>query len=561
MKNKLLCFSLLLLSGGIVFTSCAPAVSNLSAEQEYLRVINAEDYIFLQEEEDGPKDMTEQFEDYMLETHDRKVSVIYDTFDTNETLLNSLQTGKYVYDVINASDYMISRMASAGMLDKLDKTKIPNYYEYTSPYLLDVFEEITAKDNETGVEFTMDEYAAGYMWGTLGILYNPEYEVFVNRGYTKEEVIEDMNDWNTLWDDKYKGTIAIKDSMRDTYSIGVMKTFEDEFADLKKLYENGSISAEEYNDRASVVFNYGSQEDEKAQEHIDMVEESLIDLRSNIFGFEVDSGKEDIVTGKTGVNTAWSGDAVYSMDKGDSGFESADPQELYYTVPELGGNTWFDCWALQKGGDNELGQLWIDFLASPENAAQNMYYTGYTPFTGGDDIIALVRDWYDARTYEMYAWDDEADDFVYDDEGNYVYAEGYEDYTYESFTQEYMDEEGYYTIDLTYFFDGTYDPELYKDANGDLVNPGIFYSDTIGRQFSTQYPTTEQIPSLFVMRDFGENNQLILYMWEEVKSEGLPLWATILFIVQGVALVGFISYITYRNYNNKKIRKARKVAK
>ena len=43
-----------------------------------------------------------------------------------------------------------------------------------------------------------------------------------------------------------------------------------------------------------------------------------------------------------------------------------------------------------------------------------------------------------------------------------------------------------------------------------------------------------------VMRDFGSQNDAVLGMWEKFKSDALPVWAIILFVVEvslGLALL------------------------
>ena len=50
------------------------------------------------------------------------------------------------------------------------------------------------------------------------------------------------------------------------------------------------------------------------QENIKAVGEKLSSLKPMLYGFEVDSGKNDMASGKLWINFAWSGDAVYAMD-------------------------------------------------------------------------------------------------------------------------------------------------------------------------------------------------------------------------------------------------------
>jgi DNA primase len=81
------------------------------------------------------------------------VEVIYDTFETNETMLNTLKTGKSDYDLVCPSDYAIQKMIKDDMLEKFDLEKLPIYNKYGSPYLKGLFdislENINLNDNKS----------------------------------------------------------------------------------------------------------------------------------------------------------------------------------------------------------------------------------------------------------------------------------------------------------------------------------------------------------------------------------------------------------------------------
>lgn len=97
--------------------------SSSSNGSTVLRVLNAADYIYeadgeIEESEDNPRyyqylkgeDMLDQFVSYMKEEEGQNITVVYDTFDTNETMYNELMTGKSSYDVIVTSDYMVQNL-------------------------------------------------------------------------------------------------------------------------------------------------------------------------------------------------------------------------------------------------------------------------------------------------------------------------------------------------------------------------------------------------------------------------------------------------------------------
>ena len=489
---------------------------------QVLRILNWEDYIYLNDPENGyeAKDLVDQFEDFIMDTEGIEVDVVYDTFDTNETMLNSLQTGKSVYDLVCPSDYTIQKMIANDMLEPLDDAaaNIPNYETFASPYLKSIFDNLEATNGVTQEVHSVSEYAVGYMWGTFGILYNPTYATFADRGLSSDDVMSDMEDWNSLWNVDYKDTISVKDSMRDTYSVGIMRVYDEEIRTLQDTYLDEAKAEYDpalYNAQLTDIFNRSDAETVAA------VKEELLKLKENIYGFENDSGKQDIVTGKIGINLAWSGDAVYAMDQADEETET----ELYYNMPETGGNIWFDGWVMPKSDslNKELAQKFLNFVSDPVNAAQNMDYIGYSSFIGGEDINTLVHEWYDVREDE---WETPIDEWKLAND----------------ITDDYI------AYDLTYFFGDTVDTET------------IIYieEDSVGRQLYAQYPEADMIPRLSLMRDFGDNNRYILAMWEEFKASSLPGWAIALIVVGVLAVAGVGGFFLYRKNLAKKNRSARR---
>ena len=485
MKNKLLAvFAPALLCALPSLASC----SQQGQDALVIKALNCEDYIgesgfefsYIDENDEEQTlsfdDVLSGFEEYESEKLGRPVKVIYDTYDTNETMLSSLKTGKTTYDLICASDYTIQKMMSMDMLQKIDRTRVPNYNEYCSAYLLDVMESITAPIN--GADEKMADYSVGYMWGTLGILYNPE-KVSRDTGIDEDAIKFDMTSWESLWDAKYHNEMSVKDSMRDTYSVGIMKQYADEI--LTAMEESGCFDMEDamyallpdkydeavdiYNKKLTEIFNRC---DEKSVLEVRKV---LLELKENVFGFEVDSGKDDMVKGLVGMNLAWSGDAVYAMDRG----ENEANNTIYYSVPKTGGNIWFDSWSIPKTSDAEhkaAAEDFLDFISNPIVAAANMNTTGYTSFIAGETVHQLVREWYDPRSYAMFVYHDASGDAGCTWEDSYhVYETYFEELGFENY------EEGIFTVvedgdpeveaDRVYEFEFSYDEETgYRYQDG-----------------------------------------------------------------------------------------------
>jgi len=518
MKNlkKILLFPTLIGLLTPIISSCSSSTNDENIL--YLKVLNAGDYIYLNSPDDGYEedDLTVQFENwinnkenkekYFGEGFNREIKVIYDTYDTNETMFNELKTGKSTYDLVCSSDYMIQKLAKSNMIKKIDKSKISNYTTFSSSFLTGEDGKlakvyIDPNDQSLG---TLNDYTVGYMWGTLGLMYDPEFSRI--SGLSKEEVIEDFsrpNGWDTLWEksDNYKGVASIKDSMRDTYAMGLVHVFSNEFKEIYKKYAGNYNS--EYNDKLSEIFNRND------DETITKVQEALIELKDTIYGFEVDTGKSDIVTGKVGINLCWSGDAVYSMNTA----EEYD-KYLYFSIPSYCCNIWFDGFTLMNNSNSSTEKenasyAFLDFLSLPINASKNMDYVGYTSFIAGDEVF---------------------------------------DYVSEIYTSE---EENTYPYDLSYFFKKGED-----DANSYVINVD---SEQINRQMRAQYPLESDLPHLAIMQDFGATqNDKIVAMWEKVKVNPLPVWVIVVVLVAFFGLLIFLgSYKLIKKYKVAKRKKIR----
>ena len=149
-----------------------------------LRVYNAAEYMDMS----TVKDFEREY----------KIKVIYDEFESNESLYNDIVKDASSYDVLVPSDYMIDRLIKEGRVEKLDKSKVTNISNVAEEYLNPVYD-------------IGNEYSIPYMVGTVGILYN------------KKMVQEPVTSWNVLWDSKYKGQIWMWDSMRDVIGVSLKR--------------------------------------------------------------------------------------------------------------------------------------------------------------------------------------------------------------------------------------------------------------------------------------------------------------------------------------------------
>ena len=376
MKIKYALLPVLLLGIGSFLCGCGSE----SEDTLVLRIANCEEYIDEGDwDEDevielsngstilGENSMISDFEDWYYETYGQKVTVEYSTYGTNEDLYNQLTLGSE-FDLVCPSEYMILKLMNEDMLQPYsdefyDEENENNYYiKGLSPYIKNVFQNLE-NDGES-----LYQYGAGYMWGTMGIVYNPD------------KVDEkDLHHWSLLTNEKYKKQITMKDGVRDSYIVGLCILNED------------TLMSEEFKKSSDYRKNIEQMLNATDENTVNQVEDILTAMKENAYSLETDSGKADMVSGKVVANMQWSGDAVYSMDQADE-----DDYYLEFFVPEEGSNLWFDGWAMLKSGIGEnkkkqqAAEAFVNFISRPDNVIRNMYYIGYTSvISGGDDDSVL----------------------------------------------------------------------------------------------------------------------------------------------------------------------------
>ncbi|MBO6197406.1 MAG: extracellular solute-binding protein [Butyrivibrio sp.] len=473
MKARIVTAAFLITS--VIMTNFIPASAAAEADKPVvLRVCNWEEYIDQGDWDDdevidlesgdvfGQNPMVKDFEDWYYETYGKRVKVEYSTFGTNEDLYNMLTIGD-VYDLVCPSEYMIMKLMADDMVQPLsdeffDPTIDTNYYiKGVSPYIRNIFET----HDINGV--TWDRCAAGYMWGITGFVYNPDV-------VSKEEA----STWKLLENADYKRQVTIKDNVRDAYfaAVGALKS------DL--------LTSDEFKNRPDYAMALQDEMNDVSLETVNNVQEYLQQVKDNLYSFETDSGKADMITGKVVANYQWSGDAVYTMDQAEE-----DDYYLNFAAPRESTNIYFDGWVMLKKGisqdpaKQQAAEAFINFVSRPDNAIRDMYYIGYTSVISGGD---------DGRVFEYLEWTYGAED----------------------------DTEDVTEYPVGYFFSGDPDDEDYI-----LTVP----TEQLDRQLGAQYPSSDVIDRASIMIYFDQaQSEVINRMWIRVRCFNIlnvPVWVWI----------------------------------
>ena len=275
--------------------------TGIKGNERTLRIFNSGEYL--------DPNLKEKFE------KEYDCSIIYETFDSNETMYTKLMSGSE-YDILITSDYMIERLIKEDQLQEIDWNNIKN------KDVLDPANMGYSYDPE-------NKYSVPYFVGTVGILYN--------KNVVDEEDLKDG--WELLRNPKYAGDIYMYDSERDSFMIA-----------LKAL-----------------GYSMNTTDKKEIKEAYDW----LIDQKKNMdVVYATDDVMDNMISGNKDIAVVYSGDGAYIM---------AENDELDYFDPEQGTNEWCDAMVMTKScKDTELAEQFMDFMLEYDNVYVNSIFVGYT---------------------------------------------------------------------------------------------------------------------------------------------------------------------------------------
>lgn len=291
------------------------------------------------------------------------IKVIYDEFETNESMYPKVESGAVAYDIACPSDYMISRMIQNGMLSEIDYDKMPNAKKNIGAQY---YEQSRGFDPE-------NKYAVPYCWGTVGILYN------------KTMVEEPITRWAQLWDEKYADNILMQDSVRDAFMV----------AEKRNGYSMNTLDAEE----------------------LEASKNLLISQKPLVQAYVVDQVRDKMIGGEAAIGVIYSGEAIYTQKEN---------PDLVYVIPEEGTNVWIDSWVILKNAPNkENAEKFIDFMCREDIALMNFEYITYsTPNVAARELIEEEDIKNSEIAFPDLSQYDNLETYVYlGEDGDYLYNE------------------------------------------------------------------------------------------------------------------------------------------
>ncbi|MDG1582828.1 extracellular solute-binding protein [Pseudomonas sp. GOM6] len=294
----------------------ASAVGVAQAADTSVKVYNWSDYI--------AEDTNANFE------KETGIKVVYDVFDSNETLEAKLLAGSSGYDVVVPGNMFLAKQIKAGVFQKLDRSKLPNWKNLDA----DLMKALQSTDPG-------NQYALPYLWGTTGIIYNVD-KVKAALG------VDTIDSWEVIFEPK----------------------------NLQKLKACGVTMLDAPQEiMAAALFYQGLNPNPTSTEDIAKAETLMMSIRPYVTYFHSSKYITDMANGDICVSVGWSGDAFQAQARSD---EAKNGVNIAYAIPKQGAASWYDMLALPVDAKNpDAAHAYLNHLLKPEVIAPITDYVAY----------------------------------------------------------------------------------------------------------------------------------------------------------------------------------------
>jgi spermidine/putrescine transport system substrate-binding protein len=239
------------------------------------------------------------------------IRVTYDFFDSAETQNAKIATGNSGYDLSFPTSTYVKGFVERNLVQALDLSLIPNVVN------------LGAEWQDPGYD-PGNAHSMPYMWWTTGVAYDTA------------KIDQELTSWSSLWDERWKGKMAMLDDMREVFAAALIR----------------------------LGFSANSTSDAELDQALTLLEQQKPLLRTYTTD---DIGV--LSTGDVWLMHAWGAD-VYQVQ--------AERETVTYFIPEEGGIRGSDTMVLLAGAKHPIAaHLFINFMLDAEVAAANTNYIGY----------------------------------------------------------------------------------------------------------------------------------------------------------------------------------------
>jgi len=265
------------------------------------------------------------------------VKVTMDVYDNNEDMIAKVRPGNSGYDVVFPSDYAVDIMAREKLLEKLDKSLLPNF-AHLKPENLNLYYD---KGNV---------YSIPYNLGLTGIAYN------------KSKITTPPDSWGILFDPaqvkQYQGEVSMLDDSREVPG-----------AALKYL---------------------GKSLNDTDPADLEKAKQLILDQKPFISGYDSSNFGRNLASGQVVLAHAYNNTALQArvgVSGGDQPY-SGNP-DIAFFFPKEGGTIWQDNACILSSSRNKYtAHVFLNYLMRPEVAAKNTKFNlGVTPNADADKLL------------------------------------------------------------------------------------------------------------------------------------------------------------------------------
>jgi spermidine/putrescine transport system substrate-binding protein len=236
--------------------------------------------------------------------------VVYDSFDSNETMFAKLKAGGSNYDIVFPSADYVSIMIKEGMLAPIDKSKLKNW-KNVDPAVV-----ARAKDYDPDCK-----YSVPYYMGAAGVAVN------------KAKVKSYEKSWSIFSRKDLKDKMTMLDDMREVMGDAL-------------AYQGKSV-------------NTAKDDEIKAAERL--VNE---EWKPNLLKFDAEAFAKLFANGETWVAQGYA-ESIFQE------YDAAKRGDVDFFIPKEGGPLYIDSMVILKGSKSQdLAMKFIDFIHRPEIYAE-----------------------------------------------------------------------------------------------------------------------------------------------------------------------------------------------
>ena len=338
-----------------LFATISVSLFACTPREEILKLYMPGEYI--------DEEIFEEFEGWYEEQTGKKVKVELKTFNAVEDIQLAVEGSKADYDLLCPSDYMVEYLVKNQLVQPFDQSIVGAVD--SSRFVAEYVELQKLYDPEL-------KYAIPYMYGTLGLVYD----------YSKTN--KKLTSWDSLFGNEYANHRSVKKSMRDAYAAACLYNAGSYLTTLEGSAKKAAVQAVFEDTRSATV---------------EAAKNALLAVKNGGAVWDVDAIKFEMAANDDKapyVALMWSCDAGYVMNdyEDDDGNEKEGNRNLWYVVPEEGGNVYIDNFVISKYAVNvEAANWFLKYLCTKDVAIKNSEYSG---------TISILKEAYDAL-YADYA--------------------------------------------------------------------------------------------------------------------------------------------------------------